>query len=67
MNASILMWGILFGSIGVGFFVYGKKQQAVIPLISGILLIVCPYVISNVYLLVITGIVFTALPFVIKR
>jgi hypothetical protein len=67
MNVSVLMWGILFGSIGVGFFVYGKKQQAIIPLISGIGLILCPYVISNVYLLVLAGIVFTTLPFAIKR
>jgi hypothetical protein len=67
MNVSVLMWGILFGSIGVGFFVYGKKQQAIIPLISGMVLCICPYVVTNVYLLVLTGIVFTALPFVIKR
>ncbi len=67
MNVSVLMGGILFGSIGVGFLVYGKKQHAIIPLISGMMLIVCPYVISNIYLLVITGILFTALPFIIKR
>jgi hypothetical protein len=30
-------------------------------------LCICPYVVTNVYLLVLTGIVFTALPFVIKR
>jgi hypothetical protein len=67
MNASTLMWGVIFGSIGLGFFVYGKKQKAIIPFISGIGLMVCPYFISNVYYLVITGIVFTALPFIVKR
>ena len=67
MNASTLMWGVIFGSIGLGLFVYGKKQKAIIPFISGIGLMVCPYFISNVYYLVITGIVFTALPFIVKR
>jgi hypothetical protein len=66
MNASTLMWGVIFGSIGFGFFVYGKKQKAIIPLLSGIGLIVFPYFISNVFILVITGIVFVALPFFIK-
>jgi len=34
------MWGVIFGSIGLGFFVYGKKQKAIIPLFSGIGLMV---------------------------
>jgi hypothetical protein len=66
MNASTLMWGVIFGSIGFGFLVYGKKQKAIIPLLSGIGLIIFPYFISNVFILVITGIVFVAVPFFIK-
>jgi len=67
MNTSTLMWGVMFGSIGLGFFVYGKKQKTIIPFISGIGLMVIPYFISNVFILVITGIVFVAVPFFIKR
>jgi len=67
MNTSTLMWGVIFGSIGLGFFVYGKKQKAFIPLLSGTALLVVPYFISNVYILVVTGVVLVALPFVIKR
>lgn len=65
-STSTLMWGIIFGSIGLGFFVYGKKQKAVIPLISGIGLIVVPYFISNIYLLVLSGIVLIALFYFIR-
>ncbi|MBU1568203.1 MAG: hypothetical protein KJ630_21590 [Proteobacteria bacterium] len=36
MDASTLIWWVIFGSIGLGYFVYGKKQRAVIPLFSGI-------------------------------
>jgi hypothetical protein len=67
MNTSTLMWGVIFGSLGLGFFVYGKKQRAIIPFLSGIGLMVFPYFISNVFILITTGIIFVALPFVIKR
>jgi len=61
------MWGVIFGAIGLGFFVYGKKQKAIIPFLSGTGLMVFPYFISNAVILVIAGIILTALPFVIKR
>ncbi len=67
MNASTLMWGILFGSIGFGYFMYGRKQKAVLPLLSGLGLMVFPYFITNTILLVCAGIVLVALPFVIQR
>jgi hypothetical protein len=63
---STLMWGIIFGSIGLGFFVYGKKQKAIIPLLSGIGLMVFPYFISNIYILILSGIVLAALPFIVR-
>jgi len=67
MNTSTLMWGVIFSAIGVGFFVYGKKQKATIPFLSGIGLMVVPYFISNAVILVIAGIILVALPFIIKR
>jgi len=65
-SASTIMWGLIFGSIGLGFVVYGKKQKAVIPLICGMGLIVSPYIISNILVLVLCGIVLAAIPFFIK-
>jgi len=66
MDISILMWGLIFGSIGLGFFVYGKKQKAVIPFFSGIGLMVIPYFISNIFILVISDIFLIALPYFIR-
>ena len=66
MDTSTIIWGVLFGAIGLGFFVYGKKQKAVVPLACGLGLMLFPYFISNVIILVIAGIVMVALPFVIK-
>ena len=61
-----LMLGVLFGSIGLGFFVYGKKQKAAIPFVSGIGLMALPYFISNLYILILLCIVLILLPYFIK-
>jgi hypothetical protein len=60
-----LIFSILFGSIGMGYFVYGKKQQAALPLLAGIVLCIFPYFVSNVYIMVLVGIILTVLPWVI--
>ncbi len=65
-SISVLLWGLLFGSIGFGFFLYGKKQKAVVPLIAGIALCVVPYFIANVYLLVAVGILLMAIPYFVR-
>lgn len=65
-NTSTLIWGVILGSIGLGFLVYGKKQKAIIPLFSGVGLILVPYFISNMYILILSGIVLVALPYIIK-
>ena len=65
-STAVLIWGLLFGSIGFGFFLYGKKQKALVPIIAGIALCVVPYFIANVYVLVTVGVVLIAIPFVIR-
>lgn len=61
-----IMLSTLFGSIGLGYFIYGKKQQKMVPLIAGIALCAYPYFISNVYAMVVVGIILTAVPWVIR-
>jgi hypothetical protein len=65
-DTSQLVWGVIFGSIGFAFFIYGKKQRAIVPLVAGIALCVFPYFISNVYMLVFAGIGLMALPYFVK-
>ena len=60
------MWGMIFGSIGFGFVLYGKKRRAVVPLLTGITLCLVPYFIPNLYVLVGAGIVLIAIPYFIK-
>ncbi len=66
MDSSILIWEMLFGAIGLGFFSYGKKQKAVIPLFTGISLLIFPYFVSNLYLLLVIGFALIALPYFVR-
>jgi hypothetical protein len=66
MNTSLLLWSLLFSSIGLGFFVYGKKQKAVVPLLSGLGLMIYPYFVSNTILLVAIGAALSVLPYFVR-
>ncbi len=65
-STSQLVWGMLFGAIGMGFFVYGKRQKAIVPLVTGIALFIFPYFISDVYVLVLVGTALLALPWFVR-
>jgi hypothetical protein len=56
----------LYGSIGMGYFVYGKRQQRVVALLSGVGLMVFPYFVSNVWLSIALGMALMTLPFFIQ-
>ena len=47
MDMTNLMLSMLFGTIGMGFFMHGKKMAEVVPMLVGVMLMVCPYFISN--------------------
>jgi hypothetical protein len=58
-----LLWGVLFGSVGLGFFIYGKKQSRLVPLVCGLALMLYPYFISNVVALVLVGLALIIVPY----
>lgn len=66
MSESVILWGMLFGAFGFAFFVYGKKQRSVVPLMSGLALMVYPYFITNTVLLVVIGVVLIAVPYFVR-
>ena len=65
-SESMLIWGMVFGSIGLGFFIYGKKQKAIVPLITGIALFIFPYFIPDITMLVIVGAILVVLPYFVR-
>jgi len=65
-STAVLMWGLLFGAIGTGFFIYGRKQKALVPLCVGIALCIFPYFVANVYALVLIGVGLMAIPYFVR-
>lgn len=63
LETSSLLWGLLFGSIGLGFLIYGRKQRAVVPLVCGLGLIIFPYFVTNTILIVAIGVALMAIPY----
>jgi len=47
ISAHFLVASLIWGSVGVGFFIYGKKQQSLVPLFGGLLLIGVSYFIES--------------------
>lgn len=66
MDDGSLLWGMLFGSIGLGYFRYGKQQSRLIPYVSGIGLMVFPYFVSGTLWIVAVGIVLMAVPYFVR-
>ncbi|WP_228488422.1 hypothetical protein [Caenimonas koreensis] len=67
ISIAAILWSVLFGSIGLGYFMYGRKQKATVPLVCGLLLMVYPYVIANTIALVVIGVVLSAVPYFVRR
>ena len=65
-TSTLLFLGVLFGSIGMGYIVYGRKQRKGIALLSGVGLCAFPYFVTNIFLVILVAIVLMLLPFVIR-
>ncbi|HFB64232.1 MAG TPA: amino acid transport protein [Aeromonadales bacterium] len=61
-STALLLWGVVFSAVGLGYFIYGRKQKTVVPLVCGLVLMIYPYFVGNVYVLIFIGIVVALLP-----
>ncbi|MDH0656512.1 amino acid transport protein [Acinetobacter johnsonii] len=66
MNATQLFLGVIFSSIGLGYFLYGKKQKMTVPFVVGLFLMVFPYFIESNVLLSGIGIVLSVIPYFLR-
>jgi hypothetical protein len=66
MDTASLLWGVLFSSIGLGYFIYGRKQQQLVPLLCGIGLMGFTFFVSNSWLLVGIGVGLMVLPYFVR-
>ncbi|WP_346838077.1 hypothetical protein [Microbulbifer sp. SAOS-129_SWC] len=62
MNTANLLWGLVFGSIGMAYFLYGKKQSNVVARLAGLALMIYPYFFQSPLALVLVGLILMLLP-----
>lgn len=58
-----LLVGTVFSAVGVGYFLYGKRQARAVHLVCGAVLLVYPWFVTNLAVLIGIGVVFVAAPF----
>jgi hypothetical protein len=66
MNSTLIFTGLIFGSIGMGYVVYGRKQANMMALLAGVGLCVFPYFTNSVWMSIAIGVGLVLLPFVIR-
>ena len=67
-DTSFLFASLLWGSVGMGYFIYGKKQSAMMPMIGGVVICAVSYVVSSWLLMTLLSIgIIVAIHWLIKR
>jgi len=61
-----LIISIFLGVIGMGYFVYGKRQKHAPAFFAAIGLFIAPYFTPNVYVLILVGVLLIIMPFLIE-
>ncbi|AFP30496.1 hypothetical protein [Marinobacter sp. BSs20148] len=56
MDTTHLILGLIFSSIGVGYFIYGRKQSNIVTRYCGVALVLYPYLVTNTLALVAVGV-----------
>jgi hypothetical protein len=55
-DPTFLFLSMVMGAIGMGLFVYGKKQSRIVPLVGGLALMVYPYFVESLTALSVVGV-----------
>ncbi len=66
MNEGVLLWGLVFGSIGLFNFMYGKKVGNPMIRYTGLALMVYPYFFSSAIVIIVVGVGLMFLPMFVK-
>ena len=67
MDATSLMLSLFFGSIGVGYFIYGRRQGKPVPVLVGMILCICPYFLPTPLIMALVCLPLSAVPFITAR
>jgi len=56
-DTKFLFASLLWGSIGVGYFIYGKKQRELMPMLGGVAMVAVSYFVNSALLMSLISIV----------
>lgn len=67
VDPTLLMASLFFGTLGTAYFVFGKKSGRVVPIGSGITLMVLPMMLPGVAALLVVSSLVAAVPFIVRE
>lgn len=65
MNVNWLLLSMVYSTVGLGMFMYGKNAVRFVPLVAGLLLMVVPYFLSSLLWMSVVCVLLMAAPFFI--
>lgn len=51
LDSDFLFASLLWGSVGVGYCIYGRRQRAIVPFLGGVALIAASCLVGNAWLM----------------
>lgn len=66
MDLTSMIIGTLAGALGVGYCIYGKRQQMYMPMVSGAALCALPFFIDNPWVLLGVCLAAAVAPFLVR-
>jgi hypothetical protein len=67
MDQNWLLMSVFYSALGLGFFIYGKKQGRLVPLVVGILFMGITLVVYNMTSLLVIGAALVVLSWVLRE
>lgn len=65
MDINWLLLSMVYSTIGLGMFMYGKKAVRFVPLVAGLLLMIIPYFLSSLLWMTVVSAIIMVSPFFI--
>ena len=66
-DADSLFFDFFFGAIGTGYFIYGKNNARLVPLLAGLALCVFPYFITGGIAMIAVGTALAVTPWFLRQ
>ena len=66
LDSNVIFLSLLFSIIGIGYCSYGRKNSMSF-LLSGLALLLFPYFVDQLSVLILLGLFFVILPFILQR